>query len=69
MTGENSTVVKPWYKSKMIWLNVFTFVAGLGPVIGEFSGLIDPVTYSLLLAGVGLANVALRTITNQELTR
>lgn len=56
---------KPWYKSKTVWLNVATVVAGGGPLVANFTGLVSPVTYAILLTFIGLANVALRFITTK----
>lgn len=56
---------KRWYKSKTVWLNVATAVAGAGPLVANFTGLVEPFTYALLLTAVGVANVALRFITTQ----
>lgn len=56
---------KKWYKSKTVWLNVATVVAGAGPLVANFTGLVNPLVFALLLTGVGLANVALRFLTDQ----
>ena len=54
---------KKWYKSKTVWLNVATAVAGATPLIANFTGLVSPFTYALLLTVVGIANIALRFLT------
>ncbi len=60
---------KKWYLSKTVWLNVATVVAGAGPLVGNFMGLVSPLVYAILLTVVGLGNVALRFITDQGIEK
>jgi len=56
---------KKWYKSRTVWLNIATVVAGGGPLVANFSGLVNPLFYAVLLTVVGVANVGLRLLTEQ----
>lgn len=56
--------MKKWYKSRTVWLNIATAVAGTAPIIANFTGLVSPLTYAMLLSAVGVANVALRLLTD-----
>ena len=56
---------KKWWKSKTVWLNVATAVAGASPLIGNFTGIVSPLTYAILLSVVGVANIALRFLTDK----
>lgn len=47
--------MKKWYQSKTIWLNLVTFLAG----IGSFSGVI-PVDPRIILTVAAIANTILR---------
>lgn len=55
---------KKWYKSRTVWLNVATVVAGASPLVANFTGLVSPFAYALLLTAVGVANIALRFLTD-----
>lgn len=57
--------VKKWYRSKTVWLNVATVVAGSAPLVGNFVGLVSPLTYAILMTAVGVGNIALRFLTDQ----
>jgi hypothetical protein len=57
--------LKPWYKSKTIWINLATFVAGVAALLPELEGVVNEVTYSYLLVGIGIINVALRAMTDK----
>ncbi len=58
--------MKPWYKSKILWLNV---AVGVGAVIELnlvlIRGSLAPQYYLLVLAFVNGANIALRFATHQ----
>ncbi len=56
---------KKWYQSKTVWLNVATAVAGATPLIANFTGLVSPFTYAMLLTAVGIANIAVRFLTTE----
>jgi len=60
--------VKPWYKSKTMWLNIATVggavVGGVVGLIPTLQPLLDPTTYSVTMFIVGLANIVLRSITD-----
>lgn len=55
---------KKWYKSRTVWLNVATVVAGAAPLVANFTGLIGPMGYAVALTFVGFANIALRLLTD-----
>lgn len=55
-------------RSKTIWVNVLTVVAGLSAVAGPATGLIGPQGAAVLLVASGVANIILRTITTESLT-
>ena len=57
--------LKPWYKSKTMWFNIATVLAGAGPIVANFTGLVSPFAYALLLSVVGGANIALRLMTDK----
>jgi hypothetical protein len=52
---------KPWYHSKVIWLNVFTVVVAIITLASQ-SPLFEPYLQWLLF-GQGIANIFLRVIT------
>jgi len=56
--------MKKWYHSRTVWLNVFTIIAGAGPLVANFSGLISPLAFAILLTVVGSANIGLRFLTD-----
>jgi len=60
---ETVNTCKKWYTSKTIWLNVATVVAGAAPLVGNFVGLVSPITYAILMTCVGGANIAVRFMT------
>lgn len=55
---------KKWYQSRTMWLNVATAVSGAAPLIANFTGLISPPMYAVLLTVVGFANMYLRMRTD-----
>ena len=59
------TPSKAWYRSKTIWLNLAAFVSGVTPLLMNFEGLVEPITYALLLTFLGILNVGLRIITEE----
>jgi hypothetical protein len=69
MSEVNQTQNKKWYKSRTVWLNVATAVAGASPLVANFTGLVSPATYALLLTAVGVANIALRLLTDTGVER
>lgn len=60
---------KPWYKSKTVWANVATVVAGLLTAVEQFLPVlipvISPVVMPWVLFGVGVLNIGLRLITTE----
>jgi len=60
---------KKWYQSRTVWLNIATCVAGASPLLANFTGLISPLTYAILLTAVGMANIALRFLTEQGIEK
>jgi len=64
ITPEMLTCSKKWYNSRTVWLNVATVVAGAAPLVGNFVGLVSPLTYAILMTAVGIGNIALRFLTD-----
>jgi len=60
---------KKWYQSRTVWLNVLTIVASGGSLVGNFSGLLSPVLYAVVMTVIGLANVGLRMVTDQGIEK
>lgn len=56
---------KPWYKSKTIWVNLTTVIAGTISLLPGLAGVIPATTLSILLFSLGLLNVVLRVITDE----
>ena len=56
---------KRWYESKTMWLGLATMIAGAGPIVANFTGLVHPLVYASALALVGVANMYVRLKTNQ----
>jgi hypothetical protein len=57
--------LKPWYKSKTMWVNLATFFTGVAALLPEVREVVNPDTYTYLLVGIGLINVALRAVTDK----
>lgn len=61
---------KPWWKSRVLWLNVLA--AGL-VALEETTGVLQPLLpvnfYAALAVGLPVANAMLRVVTSQVLTR
>jgi len=58
-------MVKKWYKSKTVWLNVASVVTTLtgavAQILPSIQGLISLETYLIIGAVVGVGNIVLRT--------
>jgi len=63
-TMKIENTIKPWWKSKTMWVSIITIVAG------AFSGLVDqnlvtnPKIVSVILTVVGILNLVLRMVTS-----
>lgn len=58
--------VKPWYKSKTVWLNVAScvlLVAALFVTGGQYASLLPPNVVEWIGVGVAVVNVILRFVT------
>ena len=57
--------MKPWYKSKMVWLNLAsfltTFLGAVAQVLPSLQGLMTMQHYLVLNGFVACANIILRT--------
>lgn len=61
--------MKPWYKSKTIWINVFVAVlAAFEAVTGLLQPIVSANIYAIIAVGLPIINAALRIITTQALT-
>ena len=56
---------KKWYKSKTMWVNILTVVAGAGSVVQIWQPFLGPVGMGIALSVVGTANIVLRAVTSQ----
>ncbi len=58
---------KPWYTSKTVWFNVVTVLGsiagGLGGILPILEPFLAPKVFAWVLAGVGIINLVLRSIT------
>jgi hypothetical protein len=54
-------------RSKTMWVNTLTVLAGLSAVAAPATGLIGPQGAAVLLVVSGVANIILRTITVESL--
>ena len=60
---------KPWYKSKTIWVNLFTIVTTVGTVIVDENLLSDnPKVMAYITIAVAAANIGLRAVTSQAMS-
>jgi hypothetical protein len=68
MTGETmNNVLRGAKRSKVVWVNALTVVAGLSAVAGPLTGLLGPQAAAALLVASGVANIILRTLTVESL--
>lgn len=58
-----SITMKPWYKSKIIWVNILTIVAVIISAVLPLPELESVAPY--LTTGLAIVNVVLRVITNK----
>lgn len=49
---------KPWYKSKTVWLNIFTLLLGLATVISKIVP--APVAWGITMLAMPVLNLILR---------
>ena len=65
--------MKPWWKSKTIWLNLAVMVASACAALPDYFPLIrdlmTPETYAISLFVVGTLGVVLRSITSTAIER
>jgi uncharacterized membrane protein HdeD (DUF308 family) len=54
-------------RSKTIWINALTAIAGLSALAGPLTGLLGPQTAAAVLVASGVANIVLRAITTESL--
>lgn len=55
---------KKWYRSRTVWLAVATAIAGAGPLVANFTGIVSPILYAIALTVIGIANMYLRLDTD-----
>ena len=58
--------MKPWYRSKMIWVAIGTALAGLATAIAG-SDVVTPQVAGWFLTGVGILNLFLRSISDERI--
>lgn len=64
--------MKPWWKSKTLWLNLLGVMLTAGIAIAEanlasIKGLVSPAVYLYIAIGLAAANAGLRFITSQSI--
>ena len=59
--------LKGAFRSRTVWVNALTAVAGLSALAGPLTGLLGPQAAAGLLVASGVANIILRTITTESL--
>lgn len=59
---------KPWYKSKTMWVNILTVLAGAGSVAQIWTPYLGPVGSGAVLSAVGVANLILRSVTQNGIS-
>ena len=62
-----NNVLRGAKRSRVIWVNVLTVVAGLSAVAGPLTGLLGPQAAAALLVASGVANIILRTVRVESL--
>ena len=63
----NTNVLRGAKRSRVVWVNTLTVVAGLSAVAGPLTGLLGPQAAAALLVASGVANIILRTVTSESL--
>jgi L-asparaginase/Glu-tRNA(Gln) amidotransferase subunit D len=58
--------MKKWYQSKTIWVAIVTAIMGIGQAFTD-SGLLSENITAMLLTGLGVLHVALRTLTDTRI--
>jgi hypothetical protein len=61
--------MKPWYKSKTVWANVFTLISSGALVLTPLQEFIPSINYAIALSVVALGNIGLRLITTGPVGR
>lgn len=65
---EVSNTSKPWYQSKTILFNIGVTAIGVSQAVLPFAQpFVKPRTFGLLTTAIGVANMALRGITHDEI--
>lgn len=65
---EVSSTSKPWFKSKTMLFNIGVTAIGVSQAVLPFARpFVNPRTFGLLTTAVGVANMALRGITRDEI--
>ncbi len=67
---EVSSTSKPWFKSKTMLFNIGVTAIGVSQAVLPFAQpFVNPRTFGLLTTAVGVANMALRGMTRDEIQR
>jgi hypothetical protein len=64
MVAKKKPLLKKKYQSRTVWLAVATAIAGAGPLVANFTGIVSPMSYAIALTVVGVANYYLRLQTD-----
>ena len=60
--------VKGALRSRTIWVNALTAIAGLSALAGPLTGVLGPQAAAAILLASGVANIVLRVVTPESLT-
>lgn len=60
--------MKPWFKSKTIWINVSAAVAGAVQFLPGLKTELDPTVYAYAFFVLSVVNLVLRKVTTEGIT-
>lgn len=62
-------MVKNWWTSKTVWVNILTVLVGIVGVVQVSAGTLPPAALPYLTMAGGILNVILRFVTSQPVTQ
>ena len=66
--AENENTSKHWLRSKTMWFNIGVTAVGVSQAVLPFAQpFVNPRVFGLLTTGIGIANMALRAATSDEI--